>query len=102
MLVLSYLGLLALIPLLTEKDDADIQWHAKHGLMLMLASFAIWFGWMILSWVTADFCTFGCLTMLVGLALSVGILIVHVMAIMKAIKGERLNLPILTDLVDKF
>ena len=34
MLVLSYLGLLALIPLVVEKNDKDVQWHAKHGLVL--------------------------------------------------------------------
>ena len=29
MIVLSYLWLLALVPLLTEKDDKEVQWHAK-------------------------------------------------------------------------
>ena len=32
MIVLAYFGLLALIPLLMEKEDAEVQWHAKHGL----------------------------------------------------------------------
>ena len=35
MIVLAYLWLLALIPLLLEKQDAEVQWHAKHGLVLM-------------------------------------------------------------------
>ena len=34
MLVLSYLGILALIPLLMKKDDPEVQWHAKNGLAL--------------------------------------------------------------------
>ncbi len=29
MLVLSYLGILALIPLITEKNDREVQWHAQ-------------------------------------------------------------------------
>ena len=33
MLILSYLGILALVPLLVEKDDPEVQWHAKHGLV---------------------------------------------------------------------
>src|SRR5436190_8527971 len=33
MILLSYLWLLALVPLLTEKDDKEVQWHAKHGLV---------------------------------------------------------------------
>ncbi len=40
MLVLSYLGLLALIPLIIEKKDREVQWHAKHGLVI-LAAFVI-------------------------------------------------------------
>ena len=42
MLVLSYLGILALIPLLVEKEDSEVQWHAKHGLTLIV-------GWIVLS-----------------------------------------------------
>ena len=34
MIVLSYLWLLALIPLVVEKEDQEVQWHAKHGLVL--------------------------------------------------------------------
>ena len=37
MIVLSYLWPLALVPLLVEKEDAEIQWHAKHGIVLMVA-----------------------------------------------------------------
>src|SRR5918993_12910 len=42
MIVLSYLWLLALVPLLTEKDDKEVQWHAKHGLVLMVAELFLW------------------------------------------------------------
>ena len=34
MLVLSYVGILCLIPLLTKKDDPEVQWHAKNGTAL--------------------------------------------------------------------
>ena len=37
MIVLAYLWPLALVPLLVEKQDAEVQWHAKHGLVLMVA-----------------------------------------------------------------
>src|SRR5476651_1217052 len=40
-LILSYLGLLALIPLLTRKDDPEIQWHAKNGITLLGAAFCL-------------------------------------------------------------
>src|SRR5712692_10165895 len=37
MIVLAYLWFLALVPLLVEKDDREVQWHAKHGIVLMVA-----------------------------------------------------------------
>ena len=37
MIVLAYLWLLALVPLLFEKTDREVQWHAKHGIVLMIA-----------------------------------------------------------------
>ena len=42
MILLSYLWLLALVPLLTEKDDKEVQWHAKHGIVLMVAELILW------------------------------------------------------------
>ena len=42
MLVLSYLGILALIPLLMKKDDTEVQWHAKNGLGLTVAWILLW------------------------------------------------------------
>ena len=42
MIVLSYLWLLALVPLLVEKDDKEVQWHAKHGIVLMVAEIVFW------------------------------------------------------------
>ena len=37
MIVLAYLWLLALVPLVVEKQDAEIQWHARNGIVLMVA-----------------------------------------------------------------
>src|SRR3954468_9065768 len=34
MLILAYLGLLALVPLLTVNDSEYVRWHAKNGLVL--------------------------------------------------------------------
>ena len=42
MILLSYLWLLALVPLLVEKDDKEVQWHAKHGIVLMVAELIFW------------------------------------------------------------
>jgi len=41
MIVLAYLWPLALVPLLLEKHDPEVQWHAKHGIVLMIAAGSI-------------------------------------------------------------
>ena len=99
MLVLSYLFLLALIPLLMDKDE-DVQWHAKHGLLLTVAWFVIALALFSVSMVV-DWCLFGCATSLLGLALWVVAMGVHIFAIVKALNGERLHVPVVTDLVAK-
>lgn len=96
MLVLSYLWILALIPLLVEKDDAEVQWHAKNGLVWTIAEFLMHVVLTILGTFTAFL---GCF---LGPVLMLAWLIVRVMGIMKALKGERMELPVLADFNEKF
>src|SRR3979490_1426036 len=49
MIVLAYLWLLALVPLLVEKGDPDVQWHAKHGLVLMIAELLLFVGYVVVT-----------------------------------------------------
>ena len=42
-IVLAYLWLLALVPFLAEKDDPEVRWHARHGLLLFGAEMAVFF-----------------------------------------------------------
>lgn len=99
MVILSYLGLLALIPLLVEKDDAEVQWHAKHGLILVATWFVLWIGLMILSMVPGLGLILGCGIMpLVWLAA----LIVHIMCIVKGLNNERFKLPVVSDFADQW
>src|SRR5438309_808210 len=37
MIVLAYLWPLALVPLVLDRADPDVQWHARHGIVLMIA-----------------------------------------------------------------
>lgn len=102
MIVLSYLGLLAIIPLVTEKDDTEVQWHAKHGLVLLVADIAL----VILTTVLDSMMTvvsFGCLggCFLSGIAMIV-IAVVHIMAIVKGVNGQRLIIPGLSELANRF
>lgn len=101
MLVLSYLGLLALIPLLTKKEDREIQWHAKHGLVLCGAFFVVMVLFNILMRVMpADVsCLLGCLPWMVIWGAYIAVI---VLCITKATKGERFLIPGLSDFADKF
>ena len=104
MIVLSYLGILALIPLLVEKDDEEVQWHAKHGLVLTVAWVVLFIGLTILGVVLGSV-TAGigsCLIGVIQLVLILAIIVVHVMGIVKGINGERFKLPMISDYADKF
>ena len=96
MIILSYLWILALIPLLMEQDDQDVRWHAKHGLVLLGAEIAAFLAIGVLSGLSGGL---GCL--LVPLA-QLGVLVFHVVCISKALKGQRLLVPGLSDFADKF
>ena len=98
MIVLAYLWLLALIPLLVEKEDSEVQWHAKNGLVLTAAEVVLWIVFIILTMIPF----LGCLIMIVQLVLWLGILVLHIMAIVKGVQGGRLVVPVLSDYTSKF
>lgn len=91
MIVLSYIWILFLIPLLVEKDDKEVQWHAKHGLVLSVVEFILQ---MVLS-VTGIGCFFAPFVFL-------AFLVIRLMAIVKGLNGERFKVPVLSDYAEKF
>jgi uncharacterized membrane protein len=103
MIVLSYLWLLALVPLLVEKEDKEVQWHAKHGIVLMVAEIVLWIAVTIVSMVLSMMSVaLGCVVSLLTFALWIGILIVHVMAIIKGVNGGRLIIPGISEYANRF
>ena len=103
MLVLSYFGILALIPFFTQKDDPEVQWHARNGLALAAVEVGFSIVANILIRVLASIvgALAGLLGLLVGLV-NLGFLVVAILAILKALKGERMRIPVVTDLAEKF
>ena len=103
MIVLSYLWLLALIPLLVEKDDREVQWHAKHGLVLTVVEVVVMIGLqvvvMILGAISGGL---GCVFTLLIPIFMLAILIVHVLCIVKGINGQRFLIPGVSEFADKF
>lgn len=106
MYILSYIWLLALVPLLVEKDDPNVQWHAKHGLIITAAEIVLQIAVWIIFFIIGQLPLGGCVTGVVGcLGPSVvwmGFIVVRVMCIVKATKGERFLIPTVSDLVNKF
>jgi uncharacterized membrane protein len=89
MLVLSYLGLLALIPYLFARESEEVRFHARQGLALGLLGV----GCAALGAVpVVGF--FGVL----GVA---GVLVLSVLGIVKALGGERWRMPVAATVADR-
>jgi uncharacterized membrane protein len=99
MVVLSYLWILALIPLLTKKDDREIQWHAKNGLVILGAEIIVWIVFTIIGIALRGMlgCGLGVIQCVIWLAF----LAVRVMCIVKGVGGQRFRLPFISDFADK-
>src|SRR5262245_44013016 len=102
MIVLAYLWPLALVPLLLEKNDPDVQWHAKHGIVLMIAELVLFFAYV----------TMTSLVSLASLGLGVflgallvfapaAIVTIHVLGILKGLNGTRLILPTISEYANR-
>jgi uncharacterized membrane protein len=90
LLVLSYLGPLGVIPLLSGRKDPEVHWHARNGVLL--------FGAVILISVVATAvgiivpalsCMYGILMFTVAVMYTV----IVILAIVKALDGQRLIVP---------
>ncbi len=98
MLVLSYLWFLSIIPLVAKKEDPEVQWHAKNGLVFAIAYTAI----EAVFWIIGHFFPLvGCLVVWIPCLVALGYLVVIIMSIVKATSGQRFRLPMLSDYADK-
>ena len=99
MLVLSYLGLLALIPLFAKKDDAEVQWHAKHGIVLLTT-------WIILAILLEALSSILAMGLVIRKFVSpilwLLILVIHYICIAKSRRGKRFRLPLITNVVGRW
>jgi hypothetical protein len=103
MIVLAYLWPLALVPLVLDKADPEAQWHAKHGLVLMIAELLLIFGWFVMtSLVTFATLGLGCVLSVFLVFAWVAILALHVVAILKGLNGGRLIIPGVSEYASRF
>ena len=80
--LLSYLWILVLIPLLIKKDSRFVQFHAKQGLVMLIA----WF-----------FVTIPLLGLLIWLAL----VVFWFIAVIKVLEGQYWKMPVIGDFAEK-
>lgn len=97
MIVLSYLWILFLIPMLIEKDDPEVQWHAKHGLVLTVLEFLIQ---VVLNVIVAT--GIGCVFAIFIPLVFLGFAVIRLVCILKGIKGERFIVPGVSQYAERF
>lgn len=79
--LLSYLGVLAIVPLLGKTDSPFAQFHAKQGVVILG-------GW-VLSWLPF------------GFIFTIASLVLSILGIISVSKGEKRKLPIVGELAEK-
>ncbi len=85
--ILSYIGILCLVPLLAKKDSPFAQFHAKQGLVLFIVEII---GMFLMP-------LFG-----LGVLINLAALIFSVIGIINVAGGKMSKLPIVGDLAEKF
>lgn len=89
--ILSYIGILCLVPLLAKKDSKFAQFHAKQGLVLLIS-------WVVLSVIfVVPF-----LGWVVGFIGYIILLILMIMGIINVLSGKMTPLPVIGGLAGKF
>lgn len=99
MLVLSYVAFLGFIPLLAGKQDRNVRWHAINGLLLFAA--VVVFG-VAATVIGILIPTLSCLYGIVMFIVLIVYTIIAILAIVKALSGERLIVPGISRYADRF
>ncbi len=89
--LLSYLGLLVLVPLLAAKGDDFAQFHAKQGLTLLIAAVIGMFVGVvpIIGWMLAPFISLACI-------------ILAILGIVNVVKKQKKELPVIGKYAKQF
>lgn len=100
MVVLSYLGILSLIPYLTKKEDPEIHWHAKNGVGLLILDVLVWVVFFVLSMALRN-SAIGCGMATIQCVIWIAIFILHIYCLIQAVGGKRPRIPVVTDFAEK-
>lgn len=97
-LIACYLPLVGLIPLFLNRRSREVRWHARNGLLLFAGVVVIGVVATLLSLV---FQSLACLYSVAMFFVGVLYVIVVVLAVVKALQGERLIFPGLSRYADR-
>ena len=89
--VLSYIGILFLVPLFAYKDNVFTQFHAKQGLVLFVAGVGI----SLIAWIPI-------LGWLIGFVGWILWIILAIIGIINVLNGKQVPLPIIGKFAEKF
>jgi len=102
MLILSYLGILCLIPFFTvPKENEYVRWHAKQGLVLFIAEIILIVVLSIFSsiMVFAPFAFF--FANLIWFFIWLAVIVLCIYCIIQALKGIKWKIPLISDFAKK-
>lgn len=94
MAVLSYIGILCLIPLLAAKESKFAQFHAKQGLVLFLAE--------VLLSILYAIPVLNVVMVFVGWIIYILLVVLAIMGIVNALQGKYWKMPVLGGFAEKF
>jgi uncharacterized membrane protein len=90
MALISYIGVLSLVPYLAQEKDGFVRFHAKQGLVLFIGEAA--------TWVLLVVPFFG---ILAANILSLAWLVLSVLGIINVVNNKKEKLPVIGDLADR-
>jgi uncharacterized membrane protein len=95
MALLCYLGLLIIIPLVTEaKKDPYVKFHIKQGIILLITSVVLWIASIILAFIPV-------LGWIIILLAWIGMFVLIIMGIVNSLTGKEDELPVVGKYADK-
>jgi uncharacterized membrane protein len=97
-LIVCYLPLLGVFPLLIGKSSREVRWHARNGLLLFGGVIVVG---IVATVVSLSFPSVGCFYSMSMFVVGVVYVIVVILAIVKALSGERLIFPGLSRYADR-
>lgn len=90
MALISYIGFLCLIPILTKEKDEFVRFHAKQGLVLLIVELA---GWIVLGLIPLLFALY--------YILEIVCLVLSIIGIMNVLNKQKKEIPVIGQFASK-